>query len=378
MNRKNSIFFLGMPLICISVSMAWTEQAVSTETQRQHLQLYDYNMRHSSVQQQRIRINSPLSEVIVTAEAEAVQPLRNGYIMLIITLTNTGTEKVTISNPLDGSLHFMLMERYPKRLIFLPNIPTRLHVDASREERNKIRLPFQLREMRYNGRIMRQEEIEQYEYEMPGQAQLDIVCEIDRIQISDIKPQQIISLPAGDYWVGMNIELQSVHHQKIERELAIDVFDSESPQLSVSLVEEPASSKEQQAIIAMLSNTQASEDICIKGIKRLVYQDHPSETLLPLFLELLAAKDRPTSVKQAALRGVAKIQESNGLNIYRNYATDKTLPLQLRSDAILFLGDFGVKEDRSLLIKIEEENNEGLAHSLANAAKELSRRYPSQ
>ena len=348
------------------------------QQQRQHLQLYDYNMRHSSIQQQRIRINSPLSEFIVTAEAEAVQPLRNGYIMLLITLTNAGTENVTITNPLDGYLHFMLMERYPKRLIFLPNIPTRLHVDASREERNKIRLPFQLREMRYNGRIMRQEEIEQYEYKMPGQAQLDIVCVIDRIQISDIKPQQIISLPAGDYWVGMNIELQSVHHQKIERELAIDVFDSESPQLSVSLVEEPASSEEQQAIIAMLSNTQASEDICIKGIKRLVYQDHPSETLLPLFLELLAAKDRPISVKQAALRGVAKIQESNGLNIYRNYATDKTLPLQLRSDAILFLGDFGVKEDRSLLIKIEEENNEGLAHSLANAAKELSRRYPSQ
>ena len=101
--------------------------------------------------------NQGVAGLLVTLEAEPVQSITKGGIVLTVNIKNTGQQEVVISNPLE-MVSIQVHERFHQNLS-LPKV-LRRHDIYTLDKPERLRVPYIIREVRLNERSFSQDDYE--------------------------------------------------------------------------------------------------------------------------------------------------------------------------------------------------------------------------
>lgn len=127
--------------------------------------------------------NNPLVDLQAVVEADKTQVQRGNGVSLIINITNTGRQAVTISNPLD---YLSVSIANDKGLpIELPPSYSRFQVDGPKKaDGDELHLPFEIKRVSLNRRTITQKEMQLHSFLLPPKTRLQIALSINRVVTS--------------------------------------------------------------------------------------------------------------------------------------------------------------------------------------------------
>ena len=314
---------------------------------------------------------SGVAGLTVTLEAEPVQSITEGGIVLTISIKNISQQKLSIYNPLER-ISIQLNERFHPNLS-LPRV-LRRHEIYTLDEPDRLRVPYIIREARLNNRSFSQDDMNAYSVRIDSQETLEMTIEIDRLHDRMVKPQQPFPTPPGEYELRVTVILNE-SKERVLHQFEINPFNFDESKLAIRLEGERLSPADQQRFLETIRANSGNAEQAAEMMTQL--SDHPTDVMLPVFLDVLKS-ERPAAIKRSALQGLSRVKGEAGIELYRQYANDPLLPTPLRSDAIILIGDFGSRADKSLIRQLDQEQNDGLSRALFRAEEKLAERFPPQ